>query len=90
MSWTASAPIGRREVLRSLAFGMAIAAVPLTLARKTIAAVVAVADIVVTAAQPLVLQGPTTANFGTVTIAEGGEIVMQGAVQLNVQSLVKQ
>lgn len=90
MSWTATVPIGRREMLRTLAFGMAVAAVPLTLARKTVAAVVAAVDVVVTAAQPLILQGPTTANFGTVTLEQGGQISLQGPVQLNAQSLVKQ
>jgi len=90
MSWIATAPLGRRAMLRSLAFGMAVAAVPLTLARKTVAAAVAAMDLVIAAGQTYVLQGPSVANFDTVTLEDGGEIVMQGPVQLNVQTLVKQ
>lgn len=92
MSWLETAPIGRREMLRTLAAGAAVAALPFTLARKTIAAVVAAADLVVSAGQTVVLGGstPTVANFDTVTIQESGQIVMQGPVSLNVQTLVKQ
>ena len=90
MSWLTSAPIGRREMLRGLAFGAAVAAVPMAIVQRSLAAVAAAADLVIAAGQAIVLQGPLVAQYGTITIETGGSLEIQGNVTLSAEELVKQ